>query len=86
TVYGPSPPGRAGVLSFTVDGVHSHDVAQMLDSDGICVRAGHHCTQPVMAHYGIPATARASVYLYNTFEDLDRLATGIERVKRTFGG
>lgn len=85
TVYGPPPPDRGGVLSFTVDGVHSHDVAQMLDSDGICVRAGHHCTQPVMAHYGIPATARASVYLYNTTEDLDRLATGIERVKRTFG-
>jgi cysteine desulfurase/selenocysteine lyase len=85
TVYGPPPPDRGGVLSFTVDGVHSHDVAQMLDADGVCVRAGHHCTQPVMAHYGIPATARASVYLYNTTEDLDRLAAGIARVKRTFG-
>ena len=84
-VYGPPPPDRGGVLSFTVEGVHSHDVAQVLDADGVCVRAGHHCTQPVMAHYGIPATARASVYLYNTTEDLDRLAAGIARVKQTFG-
>jgi cysteine desulfurase / selenocysteine lyase len=85
TVYGPSPPGRAGVLSFTVDGVHAHDVAQVLDTDGVCVRAGHHCTQPTMRHYGLVATARASMYLYNTVEDLDALATGLAKVKRTFG-
>ena len=85
TLYGPPPPGRAGVLSFTVDGVHAHDVAQVLDTDGVCVRAGHHCTQPAMRHYGLTATARASVYLYNTVDDLDALATGLGRVKRTFG-
>ncbi len=84
TVYGPPPPGRAGVLSFTVDGVHAHDVAQVLDTDGVCVRAGHHCTQPAMRHFGLVATARASVYLYNTVDDLDALATGLTKVQRTF--
>ena len=57
----------------------------MLDADAICVRAGHHCAQPVVDHYGVAATTRASVYLYNTTADLDRLAEGIERVKHTFG-
>ena len=83
--YGPDPHLRGGILSFTVEGVHPHDVAQILDGDGICVRAGHHCTQPVMKRFGLVATSRASVYLYNTREDLDALATGLERVKRTFG-
>jgi cysteine desulfurase/selenocysteine lyase len=85
TLYGPPPPDRAGILSFTVDGVHAHDVSQILDADGVCVRAGHHCTQPAMRHFGVIATTRASVYLYNTIDDLDRLAAGVERVKRTFG-
>ncbi|MGN6378134.1 MAG: cysteine desulfurase [Gaiellales bacterium] len=85
TVYGPPPPDRGGVLSFVVDGVHSHDVAQVLDTDGVCVRAGHHCTQPAMRRYGLVATARASLYLYNTVEDLDALARGLDKVKRTFG-
>ena len=85
TQYGPAPARRGGVLSFNVDGVHPHDVAQILDSDGVCVRAGHHCTQPVMRRYGLAATTRASVYLYNTTDDLDRLAAGLEKVKRTFG-
>jgi cysteine desulfurase/selenocysteine lyase len=84
TVYGPPPPGRAGVLSFTVEGVHAHDVAQVLDTDGVCVRAGHHCTQPAMRHFGLVATARASVYLYNTVDDLDALAAGLAKVQRTF--
>jgi len=83
--YGPAPERRGGILSFTVEGVHPHDVAQILDADGICVRAGHHCTQPVMRRYGLAATSRASVYLYNTMEDLDALAAGIVRVKKTFG-
>jgi cysteine desulfurase / selenocysteine lyase len=82
--YGPEPSRRGGVLSFNVDGVHPHDVAQVLDQDGICVRAGHHCTQPVMRRYGVAATTRASVYLYNTTADLDALAAGIHRVQRTF--
>jgi cysteine desulfurase/selenocysteine lyase len=84
TLYGPPPPDRAGILSFTVDGVHAHDVAQILDAEGVCVRAGHHCTQPAMRHFDVIATTRASMYLYNTADDLDRLATGIDRVKRTF--
>jgi cysteine desulfurase/selenocysteine lyase len=85
TVYGPPPPDRAGILSFTVEDVHPHDVAQVLDSEAICVRAGHHCTQPAMRRFGLIATARASLYLYNTPEDFDALAAGIEKVKRTFG-
>lgn len=83
--YGPEPSRRGGVLSFNVDGVHPHDVAQVLDQDGICVRAGHHCAQPVMRRYGVAATTRASVYLYNTTADLDALAAGIHKVQRTFG-
>ena len=85
TVYGPPPPDRSGVLSFVLDGVHSHDVAQVLDTEGVCVRAGHHCTQPAMRHFGLVATARASMYLYNTVEDMDALAAGLAKVKRTFG-
>jgi cysteine desulfurase/selenocysteine lyase len=85
TLYGPPPPDRAGILSFTVDGVHAHDVAQILDSEGVCVRAGHHCTQPAMRHFDVIATTRASLYLYTTTDDLDRLAAGIDKVKRTFG-
>jgi cysteine desulfurase/selenocysteine lyase len=84
TLLGPPPPEHAGIISFTVEGVHPHDVAQVLDSEAICVRAGHHCTQPAMRRFGVIATARASTYLYNTPEDFDRLAEGIEKVKRTF--
>ena len=84
TQFGPAPARRGGVLSFDVAGIHPHDVAQILDRDGVCVRAGHHCTQPVMARYGLAATTRASVYLYNTTADLDALADGLERVKHTF--
>ena len=84
TQYGPKPPDRAGILSFNVKGVHPHDVAQILDSEGIAVRAGHHCTQPLMQRFDIAATTRASVYLYNGRDDIDALATGIEKVKQTF--
>ena len=84
TLYGPPPPDRAGIIAFTVADVHPHDVAQVLDSEAICVRAGHHCTQPAMRRFGLIATARASIYLYNTADDFDRLAAGIEKVKRTF--
>jgi cysteine desulfurase / selenocysteine lyase len=82
--YGPKPPDRAGILSFNVQGVHPHDVAQILDSEGIAVRAGHHCTQPLMQRFDIAATTRASVYLYNGRDDIDALAAGIEKVKQTF--
>ena len=84
TQYGPKPPDRAGILSFNVTGVHPHDVAQILDSEGIAVRAGHHCTQPLMQRFDIAATTRASVYLYNGRDDIDALAAGIEKVKQTF--
>ena len=84
--YGPKPPNRAGILSFNVGDVHPHDVAQVLDSEGIAVRAGHHCTQPLMRRFGLTATTRASVYIYNGRDDIDALADGIEKVKRTFAG
>ena len=84
TVLGPSADRRAGIISFTVDGVHPHDVAQILDTEGVAVRAGHHCTQPIMDHYGIAATTRASFYLYNVPEDVDRLIEGLVKVHATF--
>ena len=83
TQYGPAADRRGGVLSFNVDGVHPHDVAQILDSEGVCVRAGHHCTQPIMTRFGSPRrTARASTC--TTPPRLDALVRGIDRVKRTF--
>jgi cysteine desulfurase / selenocysteine lyase len=84
TQYGPKPPDRAGILSFNIGDVHPHDAAQVLDSEGIAVRAGHHCTQPLMRRFDLTATTRASVYLYNGRDDIDALAEGIEKVKRTF--
>jgi len=75
---------KAGVLSFTVEGVHPHDVGTILNEEGVAVRTGHHCAQPVMQRYGIPATARASFYLYNTFEEVDQLVEGIRRVQQIF--
>lgn len=77
-------PDRAGVLSFTMDCAHPHDIGQMLDEDGIAVRAGHHCAQPVMQFFGVPATARASVAVYNTKQELDALAAGLERIRSVF--
>ncbi|MCC7174450.1 MAG: cysteine desulfurase [Bryobacterales bacterium] len=78
-------PKKEGVLSFVVDGVHPHDVGTILDREGIAVRAGHHCAQPVMARFGIPATARASFAAYNTFEEVDALVRGIRKVKEILG-
>ena len=85
TVYGPPPERRAGIVSFSVDGVHPHDVAQILDWDGVAVRAGHHCTQPLMTRLGVAATARASFYLYSLPEEVDRLVEGLHKVKRSLG-
>jgi cysteine desulfurase/selenocysteine lyase len=76
---------KASVLSFVVDGVHPHDVGAILDDEGIAVRAGHHCAQPVMDRLGVPATARASFAFYNTFQEIDVLARGIRRVREVFG-
>jgi len=84
-VFGPSAELKGGVASFTLEGVHPHDVAQILDRDGIAVRAGHHCAQPLHEKFGIPATSRASFYLYNTKEEVDLLVNGIYKVKEMFG-
>ncbi len=75
---------KASVLSFLVEGVHPHDVGAVLDDDGIAIRAGHHCAQPVMRRLGIPATARASFAFYNTRDEVDALVRGVERVRRVF--
>jgi len=75
---------RAGVLSFVLEGVHPHDVGTILDQEGIAIRTGHHCAQPIMQRFGIPATARASFAFYNTKEEVDALAQGIQRVKEVF--
>jgi cysteine desulfurase / selenocysteine lyase len=78
-------PEKIGVLSFTLDGIHPHDVGTVLDQEGIAIRTGHHCAQPVMEFFGIPATARASLALYNTREEIDALTEGIRKVQRMFG-
>jgi len=84
-VYGPPPsPDRESVASFSVRGVHPHDLASLLDSDGIAIRAGHHCAQPLMDVLGVPALARASPYLYNTAEEIDRLLDSIGKARRLF--
>jgi len=84
-VFGPSADKKGGVASFTFEGVHPHDVAQILDRDGVAVRAGHHCAQPLHEKFGIPATTRASFYLYSTKEEVDKLVEGIYKVKKVFG-
>ncbi|GAB4496790.1 MAG: cysteine desulfurase [Anaerolineales bacterium] len=84
-LFGPSADKKGGVAAFTLDGVHPHDVAQILDQDGVAVRAGHHCAQPLHEKFGIPATSRASFYLYNTKEEVDLLVKGLYKVKEMFG-
>lgn len=85
TVFGPkTTDDRVGVISFDVAGIHPHDVAQIFDSEGICVRAGHHCNQPLMNRLGTAATTRASFYLYNTFAEIDALVAAIGRAKQLF--
>lgn len=84
-VFGPPASQRGGVASFTLEGVHPHDVAQILDTFGIAVRAGHHCAQPLHEKFGIPATTRASFYLYSLKEEVDALVEGLYRVKKIFG-
>lgn len=84
-VYGPKDPmKRAGLVTFNIKGVHPHDVATVLDAEGIAIRAGHHCAQPLMKWLDVSATARASFYLYNTEEDIDRFVSGILKTKEYF--
>jgi cysteine desulfurase / selenocysteine lyase len=85
TLYGPPPERRAGIVSFNLEGVHPHDVAQVLDWEGVAVRAGHHCTQPLMSRLGVLATTRASFYLYTVPEEVDRLVEGLHKVRKSFG-
>ncbi|MDH4234342.1 MAG: aminotransferase class V-fold PLP-dependent enzyme, partial [Gallionella sp.] len=75
---------KAAVLSFEIKGVHPHDVGTLLNEDGIAIRTGHHCAQPVMQRFGVPATARASFAFYNTREEIDKLAGGIKKVQEMF--
>jgi cysteine desulfurase/selenocysteine lyase len=84
-LFGPGADQKGGVAAFILEGVHPHDVAQILDQDGIAVRAGHHCAQPLHEKFGLPATSRASFYLYNTKEEVDMLVNGIYKVKELFG-
>jgi cysteine desulfurase/selenocysteine lyase len=81
---GPAADKRGGVAAFTLEGVHPHDVAQILDRDGVAVRAGHHCAQPLHDHFGIPASTRASFYLYSTRGEVDALIEGLYKVKKLF--
>ncbi|AMQ21616.1 cysteine desulfurase [Geobacillus sp. JS12] len=82
TVYGPKE--RAGLVTFNIEGVHPHDVATVLDAEGIAIRAGHHCAQPLMKWLGVTATARASFYLYNTKEEIDRFIAALQKAKEYF--
>ncbi len=84
-IFGPSADKKGGVVSFVMDGVHAHDVSQILDQFGVAIRAGHHCAMPLHEKFQIPATARASFYLYNTFDEIDRLVEAIYSVKDIFG-
>ena len=84
TIYGPPANERGGVVSFTFDEVHPHDMATIVDQEGVCIRAGHHCAQPLMRRLGVPATARASFYVYNTTEDVDALIGALDKAKGWF--
>jgi cysteine desulfurase/selenocysteine lyase len=85
TCYGPPAERRAGIVSFNVEGVHPHDVAQVLDSEGVAIRAGHHCCQPLMTRLGVAATNRASFYLYTVPEEIDRLVEGLHKARKILG-
>ena len=84
-VFGPTADYKGGVASFTLAGVHPHDIAQILDSEGIAVRAGHHCAMPLHEKFNLPATTRASFYVYNTIEEVDLLVAGLGKVQQIFG-
>ncbi len=84
TLFGPPPSRRAGVISFALDGIHPHDLATIADRDQVCLRAGHHCAMPLMTRLGVPATARASFYVYTEKEEVDRLVGSIKEAQRIF--
>lgn len=80
-----NPDEHMGIISFTIDGVHPHDVSSILDADNIAVRAGHHCAEPLMKHLGVPSTTRASIYFYNTSDDIDRFIESVGSIRRRMG-
>jgi cysteine desulfurase/selenocysteine lyase len=84
TIRGPIEQPRGTAVSFTLDGIHPHDVAEIVARDGVCIRAGHHCAQPLMRHIGVPATSRASIGVHNSRADVDRLIDGLAEVRRVF--
>ena len=85
TIYGPSANQRGGVISFTLGDIHAHDLASILDQEaGVAIRAGHHCAQPLMERFGLPATARASFYVYTIEEDIDTLVQGLHKARQIF--
>jgi cysteine desulfurase / selenocysteine lyase len=84
-IYGPPSIKRSGVVSFTLDDVHPHDLATILDGEGVCIRAGNHCAQPLMRRLDVSATARASFYVYNDNSDIDALVEGVMKAKEIFG-
>ncbi len=83
-LLGPGPDHTGGIVSFTIERVHAHDIAQVLDRHGVAVRAGHHCAMPLHKRLGISASTRASFYLYNTPEEVDALGRAVEETKRVF--
>ena len=83
-LYGPPADRRAGIVSFNLGDIHPHDVAQVLDQDGVAIRAGHHCCQPLMQELGVAATNRASFYLYTLPEEIDRLVDGLHKARKVF--
>ena len=78
-------PEKAALISFLLEGAHAHDLATLLDLEGVAVRSGHHCAHPLMAFFGVPATCRASFAFYNTFEEIDRFAEGLRKVRGMLG-
>jgi cysteine desulfurase / selenocysteine lyase len=86
TIYGPGDPGRrGGVVSFAIEGIHPHDIAELCDREAVCIRAGHHCAQPLMRCLGVGATARASFHVYNSREEVDRLVDALVKARAVFG-
>jgi cysteine desulfurase/selenocysteine lyase len=77
-------PHKASILAFVLKGAHPHDVGTIVDMEGVSIRTGHHCTQPVMERFGVPATARASVAMYNTRDEIDKLVSALHHVRETF--
>lgn len=83
-ILGPSPSQKAGIVSFVVDGIHAHDVAQILDQYGVAIRAGHHCAMPLHQRFRVAASNRASFYCYNTLAEIDRMGEALRQAKRIF--